>query len=341
MKIPPANYPAMPETENAARQPETEVLEARRGCPLAAVRVFCEVVGQNNFSRAARALNVTPSAVSQRIKQLETYIGCDLFARRHAKIVLTEEGRFLHETFERALGNIDRAVNHVAAAKNGGKIVLGILASLTSKWLIPRMQHFYKKHPSIHLITRSVNHTIDVEKENVELAVINLSAPPVSPGLRWELLWRETLFAVCSPEYLKSTPRQLGSIADLRHHTLLHDQTEIASKRELNWKAWLRAAAPEQRMTINGGRYFTQSDLTLQAAIEGHGVALARLSLAAEDLRRKKLVEPLGVRLTAKSGCYACARKGAWDSPKIAALREWLKTEAENDRRLFESGAGN
>lgn len=303
----------------------------RNTCPLSAIRVFCEVVRQNSLSQAAQHMEVTPSAVSQRIKQLESYVGCNLFLRYRHKITLTEEGRFLYEKFNRALGNIEYAVNCIVSGQVNQRIVLGVLASFTAKWLIPRLHRFYRQHPHLQLITRSVNHTIDVERENAELAVVNLPSPPTSSALRSQLLWRENLLTVCSPEYLKNSAQPLQTVADLAQHTLLHDQTEIANRRHLDWKSWMKIAAPAHSINLEGGRFFTQSDLTLQAAIEGHGVAIARLSLAAEDLQKGALIDPLNIQVPAKSGCYMCARKNVWDMPKIVMLREWFVNEAAKD----------
>lgn len=300
-----------------------------------AIRVFCEVARQKSFARAAAQMNLTSSAISQRVKQLEDFVGCRLLERKRHNITTTEEGKFLFEKFERALSNIDYSINCVVSGQLAQRVVLGALASFTSKWLIPRLHRFYQMHPNVQLITRSVNHTIDVERESAELAVVNLPAPPASGALRSQLLWRENLFVVCSPRYLNNNPHPLKTVGDLHQHTLLHDQTEIASKRHLDWTSWMRIAAPGKRLSMDKSRVFTQSDLTLQAAIEGHGVALARSSLASDDLQKGLLVDPLGIRVPVQSGCYLCARKNAWDLPKIAILRDWLMDEAQRDRLLM------
>ena len=310
-----------------------------RAYSLSAIRVFCEVVRRDSFTHAAEYLQVTPSAVSQRIKQLETSVGCGLMSRRRGGIALTAEGRFLYEKLSRAMSDIDRAIAQIVSGQLGGSTVFGALSSFTAKWLIPRLHRFYRRHPDLPMIIRSYNHTIDVEREDVELAAINLPSAPASAALRSQLLWRETLFAVCSPAYLQDAARPLRTPDDLRFHTLLHDQTEIASKRNLDWHAWMRIAAPGQKINIRDGRLFTQSDLTLQAAIEGHGIAIARSSLAADDVRKGLLTDPLGIRVPVQSGCYLCARKEIWESPKIAALREWLTEEAASDIAMFQTAA--
>ena len=303
--------------------------------PLTAIRVFRETVKEGSFTKAALRLNVTQSAVSQRIKFLETHLGCCLFMRQRQNVVLTEEGKFLYEKSDRALNIMEHAVSSIVSGNISQRIVLGVLSSFTSKWLIPRLHRFYQEYPNMQLVTRSVNHTIDIERENAEIAVVNLPSPPSSQALRSSELWRDNLFAVCSPDYLEHATKPLKKPADLANHVLLHDQTEIASNRHLDWKSWLRAAAPGFRIDLDRGRFFTQNDLTLQAAIEGHGIALARSSLVSDDIKKGMLIDPLGVSVVAKSACYICSLKHAWDIPKIKMVRKWLQDEAENDHRMF------
>ena len=319
----------------AAAPPDDSEHSEKAACPLTAVRVFREIVRENSFTKAARRLHVTQGAVSQRVKQLESHLGCLLFVRRSRQWSLTPEGRALYEKTDRALTDIERALDSIVSGGSRRRVALGALASFTSKWLIPRLHRFYRQHPAIELITRSVNHTMDVERENAELAVVNLPSPPTSPALSAELLWRDRLFAVCSPAYFANPPAPLSTPSDLSRHTLLHDQTEIAASRHLDWQSWLQAAAPESGVDAGRGRFFTQSDLTLQAAIEGHGIALGRSSLITEDLR-KGLLRTLFGATVASSGCYMCSLKTTWELPKIKIMREWLLAEAAADRDFFD-----
>jgi LysR family glycine cleavage system transcriptional activator len=304
--------------------------------PLTAIRVFREAVKENSFTGAASRLNVTQSAVSQRIKQIEEHIGSPLFLRQKHKLTLTEEGRFLYEASDEALESIARAVNGIISGNIAHRIVFGVLASFASKWLIPRLNRFYACEPSIQMTIRSVNHTIDVEHENAELAVVNLPSPPVAPSLSWQLLWREQLFAVCSPAYLEHIDKPLREPADLRHHTLLHDETEVSSSRNLNWKTWLQHTDAADTVDLRWGHFFTQSDLALQAAVEGQGIALARSSLVMEDMRQQRLVDPFDFKINADSSCYVYGLKSTWDIPKIVQLRRWLGNEAAADYQLLE-----
>jgi len=115
--------------------------------------------------------------------------------------------------------------------------------------------------------------------------------------------------------------------ADLVHHNLLHD----SDWREDWWVRWFAAAG------ISGGALrralsFNHSNLMLQAAIDGLGVALSQQALAGDDLAAGRLVRPFDIELASEHAYYVVAPEAAADRPKIKAFREWLMAEAERTR---------
>lgn len=302
---------------------------------LRSLRVFFVAAEKMSFTGAARALSVSQGAVSQRVKTLERQLGAALFERDNRRqIKLTDEGRHLFRALSGAFDAMAGGVRAVVSRKMRRRVVLGVLSSLAHKWLIPRLGEFYRKYPETELVIRAVNHTVSLDGDDVELGLVNLPQPPAGGDLCWQLLWREKLFAVCSPDYLQSAPRPLAKPEDLSAHTLLHDETEVANERRLDWQTWLDHFGAGGREEGAHDLYFTQSDLALQAAIAGQGVALARGSLANTDIRDGLLVNPLGVGAPAKTACYICGRKDSWRLDKIAALRGWLAAEATADKQL-------
>jgi LysR family glycine cleavage system transcriptional activator len=118
----------------------------------------------------------------------------------------------------------------------------------------------------------------------------------------------------------------LRDIADLRHHTLLHDSTRA------DWPMWLDAAGlsdfgPSQSLT------FDQTATVIDAAVAGQGVALARSALAAADLLAGRLVRPFALSLPAPFAYYIVCPKPTATRAKIVAFRSWLLSEAAADAR--------
>jgi LysR family glycine cleavage system transcriptional activator len=145
------------------------------------------------------------------------------------------------------------------------------------------------------------------------------------PGLSVTRLCVEEIFPVCSPELLRGRGA-LRSPADLARHTLLH----VNDRRD--WGKWLDAAgmatSPSER-----GPIFNQISMSIDAAVDGQGIALARSALAAWDMRAGRLVRPFPFALKAPYGYWIVCPKSTADLPKIVTFREWLLAEAAEDTR--------
>lgn len=307
------------------------------GCSPVSLRAFGEAADCGSFTLAAVRMSVTQSAVSHHIKMLEQQLNVKLFERRGRRLLLTNEGRLLYQAVKTAFDQLSFAIESIHAGSVRRRVVLGVLASFATKWLLPRLGGFYRAHPDIELVVRSVNHTIDVSSEQVDLAVVTLPGPPAAAAVKSALMWRERLFPVCSPSYMRqhATPR-LKTVEDLSHHVLLHDETEIAAERGFDWLSWLRHYHLETIMRTAVSQYFSQSDLTLQAAMAGHGIALTRTSIAATDIKNGTLVNPFPENewLT-QSACYLCGDTSRWDKEANRRLRDWLLAEAAADQTFW------
>ena len=303
----------------------------KRNYSLTAFRAFSSAARHCNFTHAARELMLTQSAVSQRVKLLEEQIGVALFRRTGRRIQLTEEGRLLADAARAAFRQIDDAIEAILEQEAKGEVAVSALPSFAMKWLIPRLGDFYRRHPQIELRIRADNRPVNVEGENIDLAVV--LDPTRSPKVRTELMMRERVFAVCSPSYLqraKKSRRPLNDLADLKNHPLLHDDTERAEQRGLDWHSFLKKMRIEG-VDAGAGASFTQGDLILQAAIAGQGIALTRTSLAARDIANGLLINPFGMEAPSKTAYYICSLEADADKPKIRALRDWLLAQAKKD----------
>ena len=297
--------------------------------PLAPLRAFREVAKCGSFTLAAARLQVTQGAVSNHIRTLEQHYQTRLFHREGRKIDLTIEGRLLYDGLDKAFSVIEQSMQSLQAGKIKQRLVLGVLSSFATKWLLPRLGGFYEAHPNIELTVRSVNHTIDVEREAVDLAVATLPAAPSSETVDSALMWQEQLFVVCSPGYRKAHVGRFNNLDQLKNHILLHDETEIAAERGFDWATWLRHFRHEQLLYHATSHYFSQSDLVLQAAMRGYGLALTRTSIAATDLDKGALVNPFPKKvISTHAACYLCGKKAIWRESAVSAFREWLLAEA-------------
>jgi LysR family glycine cleavage system transcriptional activator len=126
----------------------------------------------------------------------------------------------------------------------------------------------------------------------------------------------EDFFPVCAPALLAKGPR-LEKPGDLRHYTLLHDEM-----RE-DWRKWFLAAGVGG-IDPTRGPSFSHSDMVIQAAIAGEGVALGRSPFVAADLAAGRLVKPFDIALKSDWAFYFVAAPSMLARPKVAAFRAWL-----------------
>lgn len=262
---------------------------ARRGAlpPLNALRSFEAVARHGSFAAAATVLNVTHWAVGKQIRLLEDWFGKPLFERRARGVHLTDEGASL-------LADVGRAFDHLAAGavrlrqattpvRLSGSVRVNALSSVALCWLIPRLADFQKMFPDIEVQLSTSSRKLRYVGDAFDVGI--RSGRESAPGLIWHALMPDLRLPACSPALLQDQP--IRSVADLRHHTLLHSTSTRTA-----WSAWLQEAG----VSGQGGRrdiHFDHVYLQLRAAVEGLGVTLASLPLIERDLAAGRLVCPL------------------------------------------------
>ncbi|CAM3760038.1 transcriptional regulator GcvA [Bordetella tumulicola] len=290
----------------------------RRLPPLGALRAFEAAARHLSFTRAAAELCVTQAAISHQIRQLEDWLGTKLFERRGHALTLTAKGQAYLPELAEALDRISAATLRLMK-HDDRPLRITVLPSFASRWLVPRLESFRARHPKIDVRLDSSADLWDFATERFDLGI--RSGLGKWTGLKVDLIAREALSPVCSPT-LANGARPIRAPADLGHARLLYDTPHDA------WQRWFNLAgmdAPE----MNAGVSFTDASLALQAAMDGQGVALGRLTLAANDLQCGRLVQPFNVVLPNDYSYWLVYPSTALHRPGVAAFRKWLLSEAQ------------
>lgn len=290
--------------------------------PLNALRAFEASARHLSFTRAAGELNVTQAAVSHQIKALEARLGTALFKRMNRALLLTDAGQAYVPAVREAFESIARATDQLMRRDRLGALTVSVLPSFAAKWLVPRLGRFRDAHPEIDVRISTDHHMVDFARQDVDMSIRYGNGD--YPGLHCVRIMTEDVFPVCSPALLQGL-HPLLKPADLKHHTLLHDDFR------LDWRIWLLSAGVKG-VDPDRGPAFTDSSMVVQAAVEGQGVALARSVLAASDLAAGRLVRPFDVSMPARWAYYAVCPLATRDNPKIKAFREWILAEAEKTK---------
>lgn len=294
---------------------------AERLPPLNALRCFDIAAKHLSFTKAAAELHVTHSAVSHQIKALEEWLGLPLFRRVNRGLVLTEAGQAYLKPIREAFERLGDATRRLRVRERSGPLTVSVMPSFAGKWLVPRLGRFRQRHPDIDVRISASSDLADFERDDVDIAVRYGRGD--WPGLKVELLMHETLFVVCSPKLLEG-PNAIREPCDIGRHTLLSD----LDWRIDVWQIWFEAAG---LANIEGRRAlsFNYSNLMIQAAVDGLGVALSQHALAGDDLAAGRLVRPFDISLPTEYAYYVVMPEASAERPKIAAFRNWLKDEAK------------
>jgi len=287
--------------------------------PLNSLRAFEAAARHLSFLKAAEELHVTPGAVSQQVKALEEELGVALFRRLPRGVLLTDAGQLYGKKLGEIFDQIRRATADIRRERDLSGLTVSTMLTFAARWLIPRLSAFNLAHPDITVRVLADGRLTDFATEDVDLA-LRYGAGQY-PGLHVELLFPETVFPVCSPALLAG-PHPLRSFDDLRHHTLLHDEPNPAYH-NLPWLRWLAAQGVDDIDTRPGPR-FSFTHLSLQAAVNGQGVALGTDVLADEDLATGTLVRPFPQGLPSEHAYWLVCPEAALARPRVQAFRDWI-----------------
>src|SRR4029450_1553770 len=206
--------------------------------PVGPLRAFDVAARNLNLSAAAEELNVTHAAVSRQVKQLEERLAVKLFERLPRGLELTVHGGLLAEG---ARGGGDRlggcarvpgAMEDVPAPAVRRKLTISTFSSLSTRWLMPRVQAFSELFPETDLAVSTTARLVDFSREDVDVAV--RFGGGEYPGMHVRPMFKPKEIVVAGPALVKRGP-PIKTYADLKGHTLLHDDAYRT------WAHWLDA----------------------------------------------------------------------------------------------------
>jgi LysR family glycine cleavage system transcriptional activator len=287
------------------------------------LRAFEAAARHLSFTLAANELNVTQTAISHQIRRLEEELGIRLFVRQNRALTLTLEARDYLPGVRAAFNDLRLATDRLLRKDSDHVLTISTLASLAAKWLLPRLSSFQEAHPGIDVRITTSTALVDFKSGDVDAAI--RYGRGHWPGVRADWLTADELFPVCSPALLQGS-KPLKCPEDLAHHTLLHSSGGYDD----DWRLWLTAAGLPTDISRPPGLTFDLILMTVQAAIDGFGVAMGRTSYVEADIAKGRLVVPFKIALPADAGFYLVSPATRTDPPKLAAFRQWLGTASQN-----------
>lgn len=284
---------------------------------LIALRAFEAVSRHLSFTRAAVELNLTQTAVSHQIRSLEDQLGAKLFIRNRNSIQLTELAVEYYHAIQGSLAGIAVATDQAKRFDRESNLTIASSQAFAMKVLFPRLDEFRRLHPDINIQTKAVLSYEGLTRHEYD-AAIRYGTGNTWSGWQYERLTTEEMFPVCSPRLLKV--HQLKRPEDLMFHDAIRSSSPVLRD---EWPAWL-ALANNPNLRFKNEIVCDLIFFSIQAALEGLGVAMARRSLVALDIVSGHLVEPFKIRLATRSGFFLLSAPGKAKLAKVELFRNWL-----------------
>lgn len=291
----------------------------RRLPPPGTLIVFEAVARRLGFTAAAQELGISQAAVSRQIRNLEDFVGQDLFRRSHRRVTLTESGAQLFDDVTFGLGRIAERMDHLRKSlAEESVLTIQTTIAFASFWLMPRLSRFAAAHPEIELRLITSDLPPDFAGVPVDLAVVYGARVP--PGLKGIRLFGDEILPVASPRFLENR-RPTETFADLQGAPLLN--MEPAQSIWLTWEEWFARLGHKLPGNIKGPR-FSSYALVVQAALEGQGIALGWRRMLAPQLARGDLLPVTEASLVPGEAYHLVLTRRDELPKKICYFRDWI-----------------
>ncbi len=296
---------------------------ARRLPSLNALRAFEAAARHQSFTVAAAELFVTHAAISRHIRDLEDWLGTQLFLRTGRGVKLTEAGHRYGGKLSPLFDAIAEATREAAAVGDVRQLKVSIEPAIASRWLVARLGRFNALHPDIELTIAPTNRLVDFRSGEADLGIRYGRAD--WDDVEMLRLSEVVIFPVCAPGLIADAPHlkpeQLGN------YNLLHEE------RKQWWADWLRQAGVTGVEDWRGTVF--QNHLAIEAAEAGQGFALGDQILCTDALLDGRLKRPFALDLKDRGSYWIVRAKGAKETAPARAFREWLMSEMAETNRKF------
>lgn len=289
---------------------------------LNALRAFEASVRLGSFKSAAAELGVTPAAVGQQVRKLETALGQPLLLRHANGFEPSQTATSAAAKLASGFSDLREALTMMARRQTRNRVFVTVTPSIGERWLAPRLSNFLARHSTVDMRIDSTPYVHYQSSSDFDFA-IRYDRPGKS-GYDEVALFGETLIPVCTPEIAA----QLGSVERddcLLQAPLIHVDRSTDDPEWLHWDEWGRRFGyeiPKKPRRV----HFTFTSMALRALYDGHGLHLAQLSITLPDLLSGRLVAPFGASKSARPGYpYSLVSMSTDQGTQLLrAFRDWI-----------------
>jgi LysR family glycine cleavage system transcriptional activator len=289
--------------------------------PLNALRSFEYAARCNGFVHAGKELGVSSAAVSLQVKNLETFLGKELFLRQGNRIVLTDAGEAIYPRIAQALNQLTSATQFFQSNTRGEEFVISVMPTLSELWLVPKLE---KIHDLIDgsLEIRVETDPVDLAKSNVDLR-LTYGTRYYKDHLKTEL-FRDLAVPACSGEFWSRFEAPDVSLENIPWCHLIHHKWGPAFGSEPTWDEWFEGNNLSSLTNTGRGLTFNSTSLAIAAARRSLGIVLAPKSLIVEDLEQGHLIVPSYQEVQMQYSYFAISLHAKGESARVKKVMKAL-----------------
>ena len=294
---------------------------------LAAMQVFVKVVETGGLSSAGRALNLAPSSVTRRIRELEDYHGVTLLTRTTRKVSLTEAGETYYEQVKdivQAVEEADLAVTQ-KRAEPSGTLRVTTPSSMARRHIAPAVAAFLLQYPKIRVVMRATDRIVDVVEDGLDVAL--RAGRLEDSSLIGRKIGEARRLLCASPAYLKRKGRP-ATPEDLASHDCLTHRSHPGSNL---WR--LRGGSSVSEVQASGPLFAADGETLVAGACAGLGIILAPEWLVGDEVcdGRLDILMPEYVAEPETVPLYAVFAQAAYTPPKVRSFVDFLSGRFARD----------
>jgi LysR family glycine cleavage system transcriptional activator len=293
--------------------------------PLNALRAFEAAARAGSYVAAAEELGVSPAAISQQVRNLEEFLGKQMFMRFNNRVVLTDAGQAIFAGASESLQAISSLTQQIMSGGARSRLVISVISSVAERWLEPRLAAFARQDMTVRFDLRVENDPVDFSRHNIDLRICY--GANLYPEMNIIHLTQDEVLPMCSPSYLERNPgaRTMG-MAAVPAEDLIHTNWGPSFVSHPTWQAWFAKAGLPKPDDAKGHLIGTSS-LVLDLTRDDTGVALGQRMMAASDLAAGRLIALSDVTIAlGHPYCLVHPRSKARKAG-LAMLIDWLSMD--------------
>ena len=288
------------------------------------LHAFATAARLRSFTKAAAVLCVTQGAVSRAIARLEAHFEQALMTRGPHGLTLTAAGHRLADATAGPLHAIESISAELRLPAERHRLILSVVPTLASVWLVPRLPRFHRRHPEINLSFAAYRRDEDFLHATPDAAILS-GVPSQWPDWHCNYVIGREIVVICHPERLRerrACGRWTNPVELLDEPLLYHANAPD------NWQHWFNAVGIPQKPELQIG--LDQVSIIVRAVMANMGIAVLQRCLVHDEINAGEVALPFDVPVSLERGYVLCCPKQRQDHPGLSAFRTWILDEAAN-----------